>query len=179
MVQYFISGHIDLSPDEFAARYHAPLEAALRPGPAPAHFVVGDAPGADLLAQQYLLSRGVDPAAITVFHMGSAPRCTASPQLPCVGGFGSHAAKDAAMTRASDADIAFPRSEAEQRACYGDRYRPRVSGTEKNLLRRQRLTGGVAPPASPLMVPERQAVSADAKEAAPKPHRPRRKGRLQ
>eukprot|EP00656_Telonema_subtile_P031038 TRINITY_DN3400_c0_g1_i1.p1 TRINITY_DN3400_c0_g1~~TRINITY_DN3400_c0_g1_i1.p1 ORF type:complete len:108 (+),score=17.19 TRINITY_DN3400_c0_g1_i1:76-399(+) len=71
------------------------------------------------------------------YHRGPTPRALAVPGIRCVGGFYSHPAKDEAMTQASDVDIAWVRSPEEQKALYGGKYRPRVSGTEKNLLRRQ------------------------------------------
>jgi hypothetical protein len=43
------------------------------------------------------------------------------------------------MTRASDYDILWARSEEEARKRYGDKYRTRVSATELNRLRRLEL----------------------------------------
>jgi hypothetical protein len=40
------------------------------------------------------------------------------------------------MTRASNYDILWTRSEEETRKLYGDKYRSRVSATELNRLRR-------------------------------------------
>ncbi|KAK8073085.1 hypothetical protein PG996_006433 [Apiospora saccharicola] len=56
-----ISGHIDLSPEEFAKGYHAQLDAALARGDT---FIMGDAKGADELALAYLLAK--DPATAAV-----------------------------------------------------------------------------------------------------------------
>jgi hypothetical protein len=47
-----------------------------------------------------------------------------------------HLQRDARMTRASDYDILWVRSEDEARKLYGDKYRTRVSATEMNRLRR-------------------------------------------
>ena len=47
-----------------------------------------------------------------------------------------HLDRDARMTRASDYDILWARSEDEERECYGERWRPRVSATAMNRLRR-------------------------------------------
>ena len=55
-------------------------------------------------------------------------------------GWSSHTARDEAMTKNSDYDIAWVRSEAETRALYGHlpHWRDgRISGTEKNLIRRR------------------------------------------
>ena len=43
------------------------------------------------------------------------------------------------MTAVSDYDILYVRSEAESRQLYGPKYRPRVSGTEMNRMRRAKL----------------------------------------
>ena len=47
--------------------------------------------------------------------------------------------RDASMTAASDYDILCARSEAESRELYGPKYRPRVSATEMNRMRRAEL----------------------------------------
>lgn len=55
----------------------------------------------------------------------------------------NHTERDVAMTRASHYDILRYRTEAECWVLYGDAYRKRVSGTEKNELRRQQGIGMV------------------------------------
>ena len=51
---------------------------------------------------------------------------------------GWHTERDAAMTRDSDYDILWVRSDEETKVLYGTKYRPgRVSGTQKNKDRRE------------------------------------------
>ncbi|CAN8105718.1 unnamed protein product [Discula destructiva] len=50
-----------------------------------------------------------------------------------------HVQRDANMTAASDYDILYVRTDDESRALYGDKWRPRVSATEMNRLRRAEL----------------------------------------
>lgn len=112
----FVSGHLNLSINEFEEHYIPLLEEALSKGH---EFVVGDARGVDLMATDFLASRG---AKITVYHMFVSPRHDRG--LPTVGGFRSDDERDAAMTVASDYDIAWIRPGREG------------SGTHKNIQRR-------------------------------------------
>jgi len=116
---YFVSGHLELSPAEFADHYEPQLRAALAEGAA---FVVGDARGCDALTQAFLDREGC--TAVLVFHMFDAPRHNAG--FPTVGGFASDADRDAAMTQRSDADIGWVRPGREK------------SGTARNLARRSK-----------------------------------------
>jgi hypothetical protein len=119
-MRYFVSGHLDLTGAEFHDHYVQRLTQALEDG---ATFVIGDAKGADGWAQFYLLSCGAGHR-VTVYHMLDSPRVNAG-HFPTVGGFTSDAARDAAMTAASDADIAWVRPGREK------------SGTALNLSRRK------------------------------------------
>ena len=114
---FFISGHLDLTPGEFAAHYAPPIRDAAAEG---ARLVVGDARGADTMAQALLLELG---ATVTVFHMFDSPRNNLRPWTT-VGGFLTDLARDEAMTLASTDDIAMVRPGREK------------SGTAKNLARR-------------------------------------------
>lgn len=118
MTTYFISGHLDLTMDEFRAHYAPRIATAISEDAA---FVVGDARGCDLMAQLHL--RDVRAVRVQVFHMFTAPRNNVG-GFPTVGGFASDAARDAAMTEASDADIAWVRPGRTS------------SGTAANLSRR-------------------------------------------
>ena len=193
-----ISGHTDLDPVVFQARYHAPLNSALARGDS---FILGDAAGTDTLALEYLLSpsilglypdvrsritvyasrranaavlqaRGVrvvelddndhdnaaHPAQTPQSHSTAASRGGRAQQrqqgsskgqfsTAVVGRYGRdarryrHVQRDAAMTAASDYDILYVRTEAESRAIYGARYRPRVSATEMNRRAAKRTEG--------------------------------------
>lgn len=118
-----ISGHLDLTEAEFDEHYvPAITEAFARK----AAFVVGDARGADTMAQHYLAKIG---AYVTVYHMFDEPRVNVS-GYPAIGGFTSDTDRDTAMTHDSDTDIAWVRPGREK------------SGTAKNLSRRMSLTSG-------------------------------------
>lgn len=112
----FVSGHLTLSIQEFDQHYAPKLKAALDEG---CQFVVGDFKGTDAQAQLWLKAR---KAEATVYHMFESPRNNAD--FPCVGGFKSDEERDAAMTTASDFDIAWVRPGREK------------SGTAKNISRR-------------------------------------------
>ncbi len=113
----FVSGHLDLSEDEFATHYVPSIAEAVARG---CSFVVGDARGADLLFQRYAQAQGLS---VTVFHMFAGPRNNVG-GFPVVGGFATDAARDEAMTAASGFDVAWVRPGRER------------SGTAKNLKRR-------------------------------------------
>lgn len=113
----YVSGHLDLSEEEFAAHYVPKLVEAVARG---CRFVVGDARGADLLFQRYAQAQGLS---VTVFHMFAGPRNNVG-GFPVVGGFATDAARDEAMTAASGFDVAWVRPGRER------------SGTAKNLKRR-------------------------------------------
>jgi hypothetical protein len=117
----FVSGHLDLSDKEFDEFYVPKLLSYCKSG---AHFVIGDARGADSKAQIFLRDRGYPH--VVVYHMFARPRINA--EFPTRGGFGSDAERDAAMTLASDEDLAWVRPGRE------------TSGTAKNLARRALLT---------------------------------------
>lgn len=122
MATGFISGHLSLTAEEFDAHYRLLLEAAAARGDS---FVVGDAAGADLLAQEFLHQAQIDHSRVTVYHMFEAPRHNAG-NFPTSGGYQSNNAKDKAMTAASDYDIAWVRPGRED------------SGTARNIERRRK-----------------------------------------
>ncbi len=140
----FISGHLDLLPSQFSIHYSPHITQAISDGH---HFVLGDALGTDTQALSYLLSQpSFDPQRATV-HV-SRPGNLAKLQVMGVktvlseGRYdkrnprGRHLERDKGMTGCSDYDILWVRSEDESRALYGAKYRPRVSATEMNRLRR-------------------------------------------
>jgi hypothetical protein len=116
---HFISGHLSLTQEEFSVHYQPSIDKALFHGHS---FVVGDAKGADTLAQNYLLGK---TDRVNVYHMFESPRYNAG--FPTNGGFKSDAERDTAMTNNSDTDIAWVRTGREK------------SGTQENLDRRQEL----------------------------------------
>ena len=120
MTTYFVSGHLDLTMDEFREHYAPKIAKALSVD-ADAAFVVGDARGCDLMVQLYL--RDARALRVQVFHMLEKPRNNVG-GFPTIGGFLTDAARDTAMTDASDADIAWVRPGRDG------------SGTAANLARR-------------------------------------------
>ncbi|WP_163835633.1 DUF2493 domain-containing protein [Spartinivicinus ruber] len=116
---YFISGHLDLTKSEFIDHYRNKIDAALSEN---AHFVVGDAKGADLLAQEYLCSKS---AQVVVYHMFDSPRNNVG--FPLKGSFTSDNSRDKQMTLDSTHDIGWIRPGKEN------------SGTARNLQRRNKL----------------------------------------
>lgn len=120
----FISGHLSLTALEFTEHYEKQIKDAILRGD---HFVVGDAPGADWLAQGLLYSfipHG-QYHRVTVYHMLEEPR-NAVTQFARRGGFKSDTSRDAAMTLSSHYDIAWVRPGKEE------------SGTARNIQRRNK-----------------------------------------
>lgn len=116
----FISGHGDLTTEEFVKHYSPTIDDAIARGIT--HFVVGDFRGTDLMAQTYLR---LQPVEVTVYHMFEKPRNNPL-GYPTVGGFKDDESRDTAMTQASCMDIAWVRPGKEN------------SGTAKNIKRRNR-----------------------------------------
>lgn len=130
---YFISGHTDLSYNEFISRYKDPIDQAIKNN---GIFVIGDAPGVDTYSNSYLCERNIDNNRVIIYHIGLKPKNNPGNFNTC-GGFKNHEEKDATMTLTSDYDILYIRSIEEQKRIYGKEYKHRISGTEKNLIRRK------------------------------------------
>ena len=113
---HFISGHLTLTETEFEEHYRPAIDAALARGDS---FVVGDARGADTMAQNYLLGK---TNAVVVYHMFTSPRNNAG--FKVIGGFNTDEERDTQMTMDSHQDIAWVRPSREK------------SGTQKNIDRR-------------------------------------------
>lgn len=96
----FVSGHADLTFQEFEQHYAMPLVLARD-----ASFLVGDADGADRMAQIFLHELGAE---VTVYHMFRKPRNNVYRFRTC-GGYCTPEARDAAMTESSSEDIAYVR----------------------------------------------------------------------
>jgi len=120
MKTYFVSGHRYITNAEFQEHYIPKLYRALYRGPC--EFVVGDYQGVDSLAQRYL--KGAK-AAVTVYHMFTNPRNNIGDH-PTKGGYKNDIARDSAMTKESDEDIAWVRKGQE------------TSGTAQNVDRRKK-----------------------------------------
>jgi hypothetical protein len=119
-----ISGHLNLSEDEFWEHYAPAIMRAIADGHS---FVVGDAPGGDRMGQTLLSGFNVP---VTVYYCANfdRPRHNIG-GFPTVGAGLSQSGKDAARTRASDYDIAWVRPGRED------------SGTARNLARRKKMKG--------------------------------------
>lgn len=116
----FVSGHLDLTDDEFLMHYSHAIIVALVSD----HLiVVGDSRGADFMTQQYVQKMGYTNR-LRVFHMFHTPRNIVDGAKVMACGFESDDERDNAMTYHSDYDIAWVREGREK------------SGTAKNLQRR-------------------------------------------
>lgn len=121
---YFISGHRDITDNEFELNYQEALNELVSEVP-DCKFVVGDYQGVDIMSQNYLIDvLQIDPSRITVYHMLESPRNINEKITQTKGGFSSDDERDEAMTKASIADIAFVRDIKKN------------SGTAQNILRR-------------------------------------------
>lgn len=115
---YFISGHRDITDEEFAEHYIPLLDDAMNNG---GRFVVGDCEGVDFMTQQYLADMSYP--LVEVYHIGDEPMNYID-LYPTVGGWRSDVDRDWGMTLASDVDVAWVRKGKER------------SGTAQNLWRR-------------------------------------------
>jgi hypothetical protein len=145
----FISGHIDLTSEQFDKYYVKEIDDAIAKG---CNFVVGNALGCDAMALQYLKEK-VDSNRVTVYHRESPYDKVNKQHLTMndikklgykniLTGYSSFDQRDAHMTEDSDFDIAWVRPDHETKLvveALGKVYRPgRVSGTLKNIHRRSK-----------------------------------------
>ena len=139
---YFISGHLDgLSDEIFSLHYKPSIDLGI--GEEKSQFVMGDSVGADTMAQHYLdeMAKSVPGLRdrVTVFHMFDKPRNNVG-NFATHGGFKDDESRDRAMTMWSTDDILWIRSAEESKKLYGKKFRAnRISGTEKNKLRREEM----------------------------------------
>ena len=112
----FISGHLDLSQEEFNQYYKSKIDKAIQQNHS---FVIGDAKGADSMTQKYLINL-VPKNQVKVYHMYNKPLNNKGKYVT-VGGFKSHNKKDSAMTKNSDYDIAYVRSPRTTKIIRGKR----------------------------------------------------------
>jgi hypothetical protein len=126
---YFISGHRNITQEEFEKNYGPIIEDIVKNNFAGSiRFIMGDYYGADIMAQNYLIDKlNFQPERICVYHMFDKPRNIHPLIDNRVGGFTSDEERDAAMTRDSHFDIAFVRNHNKW------------SGTGANILRRNLL----------------------------------------
>lgn len=117
----FVSGHLNLTEEEFKLHYAKKITIAYRLGHT---IVIGDAGGCDEMAQRFLNTLTKSRSKIFVYHMLDKARNNPC-GYPVIGGFKSDNSRDKAMTEASDYDIAWCRKGIDK------------SGTAKNILRRK------------------------------------------
>lgn len=113
----WITGHLDLTQEEFDDYYKPIIQKYIDAGGWA--FVVGDARGADTMAQVFLKEKNVHK--VTVFHMFESPRNNCG--FNCIGGFKSDYERDKAMQDSSIDTIGWVRPGREN------------SGTATNLSR--------------------------------------------
>ena len=112
---YFISGHRDITKEEFEKHYVGKIKSVIQEEmddmicDTRAYFVVGDYYGVDIMAQDWLCENGFADK-VTVYHMFEKPR-NINPLITHIkGGYESDEERDSAMTNDSDFDIAFVRN---------------------------------------------------------------------
>ena len=117
---YFISGHRNITDEEFLMHYAPKILDALRDPNA--EFVVGECDGVDIMAQQFLNGL-INKNDLTVYHIGDKP-INISGDWKTRGGYNDHIHRDSIMTKESDIDIFWIREWGQN------------SGTEQNIIRR-------------------------------------------
>lgn len=127
-VCYFISGHGNITFEEWLEHYKPLIDQALQEE---ACFIIGDFRGVDTLSMEYLKDK---TTSVTITHCFSSARYKVdiadllSNGWQYVGGFANDIERDAYMTENSDIDIAWIRVGREK------------SGTAKNIKRRKSKT---------------------------------------
>jgi CO dehydrogenase/acetyl-CoA synthase beta subunit len=116
---YFISGHRNITKEEFETHYIPKINSALEDSKS--EFVVGDYDGVDTIAQEFLIGKTDN---VIVYHMFNEPMNNPG-DFKTLGGFIGDIERDSAMTDTSDIDIAWVRFPGEN------------SGTEQNVNRRK------------------------------------------
>ena len=122
---FFISGHRDITEEEFRINYVQAINDAIFNYHA--KFIIGDYHGVDIMAQNYLIDvLKINPNDVTVCHMFDKPRNINDKIVNIIGGFKNDEERDSYMTINSDEDIAFIRDRSKYK-----------SGTAQNILRRK------------------------------------------
>lgn len=131
----FISGHLDISKEEWRQHYKDEIDNAIKNG---YDFVIGDSRGTDKISAEYLRTKNV--MNVTIYYTYNKPINNLGYNL--IGNFKSHTDRDSRMTQDSTRDIAWVRSKESSKKLYGKKYRSnRVSGTQKNINRRNSYRG--------------------------------------
>lgn len=137
----FISGHTDLTQEEFDKHYAPVLKKMAWDY---YYYVTAAALGADRMAMEYLVNKcGVLPRRITIYlHDNYKDREEGYSEdgYRVYAGYNTHHERDEAMTKASSVDVAWLRPDEEARAMYGsDWKKDAMSATERNILRREEI----------------------------------------
>ena len=125
MKTYFISGHGNLTFEEWLVFYKPLIDKALE---SESNFILGEFRGTDTLTMEYLKNKTTK---VTVTHCFENPRYKvdtiglASKKWIYIGNFQNDLERDTFMTENSDEDIAWVREGRER------------SGTAKNINRRE------------------------------------------
>lgn len=124
---YFISGHGNVSFEEWLEYYKPQIDNALLEN---AKFIISDFRGADVISMEYLKNKTKQ---VTVYHCFEKPRYKVdvvdlqSKDWEYIGGYSSDSERDKDMTNCSTDDILWIKAGKEK------------SGTAKNLKRRNLL----------------------------------------
>ena len=114
-----ISGHLDLTQEEFDKHYKPQIDYLISEGIG--DFLVGDARGCDTMAQEYLYEKKV--YLVTVFHMMEEPRNNKY-GFDTDGGYKSDEERDDAMIFCANDIVAWSRRKG--------------SGTERNIKKMEK-----------------------------------------
>lgn len=146
MIVYFVSGHRNITPEEFKEHYVPKLDKAMKE--CSVRFVVGDCEGVDIMATKYLYEKGAD---VTIYHMFVSPRFLIkhidenyNHEVKLKGGYTSDFDRDFTMTKESDYDIAWVRykrsgtqQNLDRRIWMNERLKQRLPITQHDLLMRE------------------------------------------
>jgi hypothetical protein len=111
----------------------------------PVPVVIGNARGADTACFDYLCLHGYPVDLITIYYYGSgtSEQYYTRKSVKVVKGFNSYTQRDVAMTSASSEELAWVRDPEASKILVeasGGKFDPkRKSGTELNLIRRQKM----------------------------------------
>lgn len=138
-MRYFVSGHRDITEEEFNKHY-VPLLVEILNSNRYASFVVGDCKGVDKMAMDFLSNAAKNGnIKLTIYHMFDSPRVTPSDipikyidtifngSVKFKGGYTTDLERDTAMTNDSHVDVAWIRPGRN------------TSGTAQNIKRRYNL----------------------------------------
>lgn len=138
-MRYFVSGHRDITEEEFNKHY-VPLLVEILNSNRYASFVVGDCKGVDKMAMDFLSNAAKNGnIKLTIYHMFDSPRVTPGDipikyidtifngSVKFKGGYTTDLERDTAMTNDSHVDVAWIRPGRN------------TSGTAQNIKRRYNL----------------------------------------